>query len=156
MADNDFTIHWSKLLTKLSQDDAVLSNPAQLVKVLRHIADKVQATIPPPHSYLKPLPAELGGPETGWPYLLQRFPDVFDGINLSSEPYYHYLKKSQPKQDAQAIAHIKNPSQADVAEALFDDRTKTGGSYRRRILAALKATTTEQQANSPQNGKIAA
>ena len=156
MADNNFTTHWGKLLFKLSQDDAVLSNPKQLVKVLRHIADKVQATIPPPYSYLKPLPVELSSPETGWPYLLQRFPDVFDGITLSSEPYYHHLKKSRPMQDAQAIAHLKNPSQADVAEVLFDDRGKTGGSYRRRILAALDATTTRQQADYPQNGKKAA
>ena len=156
MADSNFTTYWGNLLLKLSQDDDVLGDPKQLVKVLRHIADKVQATIPPPRSYSKPLPVELSSPETGWPVLLARFPDVFEGITLSSEPYYRHLKKSQLKQDAQAIAHLKNPSQADVAGVLFDDRGKTGGSYRRRILAALDATTTSQQADYPQSGKKAA
>lgn len=53
-------------------------------------------------------------------------------------------------QDFQAIAHLKNPSQADVAEILFGDRTLTGGAYRRRILAAmelLRKTTTTGQNN---------
>ena len=156
MATEDFTTYWSKLLVRLSQDKDVLNNPHQLVKVLRHIADKVQQTIPPSVPYYKPLPPELDTPETGWPYLLARFPDVFDGITLSSEPYYSYLKKSRPQQDAQAIAHLNNPSQADVAEALFGDRGKTGGSYRRRILAALEATTTTQQADNPPNKQKAA
>jgi hypothetical protein len=48
----------------------------------------------------------------------------------------------QLSQDLQAIQGLINPSQADVAERLFGDRTKTGGSYRRRILAVLGATTT--------------
>lgn len=88
------------------------------------------------------MPEELKTPETGWPWLIARFPWLFDGIETSKEPYAHYLKKDQKQQDAQAISHLKNPSQADVAEVLFGDRTMTGGSYRRRILAAIAATTT--------------
>lgn len=105
----------------------------------------------------KPLPPELDDPYTAWPWLVDRFPWLFDGIDLHHEPYYHYLKAAQPKQDAALIAHLDNPSQADVAEVLFDDRTKTGGSYRRRILAALKQlTTTGEAADPPDTGKIAA
>ena len=48
----------------------------------------------------------------------------------------------QLSQDINAVRGLINPSQADIAERLFGDRTKTGGSYRRRILAVLGATTT--------------
>lgn len=48
----------------------------------------------------------------------------------------------QLSQDLEAVQGLVEPSQADVAERLFGDRTKTGGSYRRRILAVLGATTT--------------
>lgn len=48
----------------------------------------------------------------------------------------------QLQQDILAVKHLKNPSQADIAQALFGDRTKTGGAYRRRILAVMSATTT--------------
>lgn len=59
--------------------------------------------------------------------------------------------------DYQAISDLKNPSQADIAERLFGDRTLTGGAYRRRILAALellqKLTTTN---NNGQNSTTTA
>lgn len=48
----------------------------------------------------------------------------------------------QLQQDLQAVMGLKSPTQADVAELLFGDRQKTGGSYRKRILAVLGATTT--------------
>lgn len=88
------------------------------------------------------MPVELARPETAWPWLVSRFPWLFDGIDTAHEPYAHYLKKSQSQADADMIKHLQNPTQADVAEVLFGDRTKTGGAYRRRILAALNATTT--------------
>jgi len=48
----------------------------------------------------------------------------------------------QLQQDVEAVQGLKAPSQADIAEQLFGDRTKTGGAYRRRILAVMSATTT--------------
>ncbi len=48
----------------------------------------------------------------------------------------------QLSQDLEAVQGLIAPTQADIAERLFGDRTKTGGSYRRRILAVLGATTT--------------
>lgn len=48
----------------------------------------------------------------------------------------------QLEQDLQAAQGLSGASQADIAERLFGDRTKTGGSYRRRILAVMDATTT--------------
>lgn len=60
----------------------------------------------------------------------------------------------QLEKDLQAIQGLKDPSQADVAEALFGDRTRTGGSYRRRILAVLEAqktttTSSPERATTP-------
>lgn len=54
----------------------------------------------------------------------------------------------QLQQDLQAVAGLKSPTQADVAERLFGDRQKTGGAYRKRILAVLGATTTREDARS--------
>jgi len=51
----------------------------------------------------------------------------------------------QLQQDLEAVQGLISPSQADIAERLFGDRTKTGGSYRRRILAVLGATTTRAE-----------
>lgn len=48
----------------------------------------------------------------------------------------------QLKKDLEAVQGLAAPSQADIAERLFGDRQRTGGSYRRRILAVLGATTT--------------
>lgn len=60
---------------------------------------------------------------------------VLAGLEATGEDYQH-------QQDLQAVKHLKSPSQADIAQALFGDRTKTGGAYRRRILAVMSATTT--------------
>jgi hypothetical protein len=54
----------------------------------------------------------------------------------------------QLQQDLQAVQGLVGATQADIAERLFGDRTKTGGSYRRRILAVLGATTTSQQSTT--------
>lgn len=54
----------------------------------------------------------------------------------------------QLQQDLKAVAGLKSPTQADIAELLFGDRQKTGGSYRRRILAVLGTTTTREEARS--------
>ena len=51
----------------------------------------------------------------------------------------------QLQDDLQAVQGLVSPSQADIAERLFGDRTKTGGSYRRRILAVMGATTTRPE-----------
>ncbi|MCK6627838.1 MAG: hypothetical protein L6R45_22010 [Anaerolineae bacterium] len=54
----------------------------------------------------------------------------------------------QLQQDLQTVQGLENPTQADIAERLFGDRQKTGGAYRRRILAVLGATTTSIEAGS--------
>lgn len=51
----------------------------------------------------------------------------------------------QLQQDLQALQGLTWTSQADIAEHLFQDRTKTGGGYRRRILAVINATTTRPE-----------
>jgi hypothetical protein len=54
----------------------------------------------------------------------------------------------QLQQDLKAVNGLKSPTQADIAELLFGDRQKTGGAYRRRILAVMGATTTSSKAGS--------
>jgi hypothetical protein len=56
----------------------------------------------------------------------------------------------------QQVSHLQNPTQADIAEILFGDRTKTGGAYRRRILAAMSATTTSATGQDTQKQQMAA
>jgi hypothetical protein len=51
----------------------------------------------------------------------------------------------QLESDLRVVQDLVEPSQADIAERLFGDRTKTGGAYRRRILAVLDATTTRSE-----------
>ena len=103
---------------------------------------------------LREWPTELTTPESAWPYLLNRFPWLFADIDVNREPYAQYLRprRSQTETDRAAVAHLVNPTQADIAGALFGDRTKTGGAYRRRILAALDATTTGESADYAANG----
>lgn len=116
------------------------------------MADNNSSTSP----LTKPFPPEMNDPYTAWPWLLKHKPWIFDGIDVTREPYAHYLKHAQRSEDAQDIAHLVSPTQADVAEVLFGDRTKTGGSYRRRILAALEATTTNDLPDYPEIDDIAA
>ena len=161
MANHEFTTKYTKLIIQLTQDQQIMSNPKRLAFLLRYIASIVEKSKPPltPASptLLKPFPPELNDESTAWLWLLDNRPQLFDGIDLSKEPYYHHIKAAQQKQDARIVAQLEDPSQADVAEALFDDRTKTGGSYRRRILAALKAaTTTGDTATTPQKRQKAA
>jgi hypothetical protein len=133
-------------------------NRIELAEQLERIAAKLRSGTVSQQTgkILQDMPKELEQPETAWPWLVQRFPWLFSDIDTSREPYKQYLKSShhnsynapdfdlQLKQDLQAIAHLANPTQADVAEILFGDRLKTGGSYRRRILRVMQqiATTT--------------
>lgn len=136
-------------------DMLLVSSPTALCNQLRALIAVLETVTVAQRA--NQLPPELAEPETGWPFLVARFPWLFDGINLSAEPYASYLKGSQAGTDAALIRHLDNPTQADVAEVLFNDRTKTGGSYRRRILAALEAaTTTENNTTTPYQLKNAA
>lgn len=80
--------------------------------------------------------------------------------NVSFTPLKDNISNVQLENDLQAVKHLKQPSQADVAEILFGDRTKTGGSYRRRILAVLQklkiTTTSLEGVKTAQNARKAA
>lgn len=129
------------------------AHPDVLAAELRRLADMLEtSSVKDRHEKtvkreLAALPELLNGPETAWPWLVKRFPWLFDGIDLKNEPYASYLKIPQVEQDLNLLQPYRGRelSQADVAGLLFGDRTKTGGSYRRRILAvmdALNPTTT--------------
>lgn len=80
-------------------------------------------------------------PSEAWPWLLRRFPDVFDGINLSSEPYAHYLNLTHKRettrveqdQDLLIVARyfLAHLTLADISEALTGKREYGGAIYTR-------------------------
>lgn len=124
----------------------ILVGPApELAHQLRQIANAIE---PKSVAASLQLPPEMDDPYTAWPWLVKRYPWLFGDIDVSREPYSAYLKAAQPQADFETALDAGcdvSSSQADIAQALFDDRTKTGGSYRRRILAVknqLKNTTT--------------
>lgn len=90
----------------------------------------------------------------GWAGLVESAPAIKEAIEASQEATGARKTNVQVLDDLERVKIALGgspPSQADIAGVLFDDRTKTGGSYRRRILAvlnALKTTTT-----TPKTGK---
>lgn len=144
----------------------LIGAPADLAAELRRLADIIQpSSVKERHSRqvwqdLAKLPAVLDDPATAWPWLQQRFPWLFDGIELSREPYAHYFKSHQVRPELNQLEALRgtSASQADIAGVLFGDRNKTGGSYRRRILAALEwlATTTPPAALDPDQDELRA
>ncbi len=138
----------------------IFGHAQTLAAELRRLADLIEpgnVNLRHAQRISQEMPLVMATPETAWPWLVRRFPWLFNEIDTSREPYGHFLKQSQAEQDATKIAHLINPSQADVAQALFNDRTKTGGSYRRRILAAIETTTTAEHTDllSPAEKKAA-
>lgn len=77
--------------------------------------------------------------------------DVRTAVLSHSEALQGDLQLSQ---DLQAVKGLVGATQADIAERLFGDRTKTGGSYRRRILAVINATTTSQEAATTSRERV--
>lgn len=144
----------------------LIGHPSDLAAELRRLADVIEpSSVKERHEKqvkreLAELPAMLEQPETAWPWLVQRFPWLFDGIEVSKEPYASYLKSHQVRPDLAQLEALRGKvvSQADVAELLFGDRTKTGGSYRRRILAVMDqlTTTTPEATETDLDHKIAA
>ncbi|MCL4295227.1 MAG: hypothetical protein KJ077_05845 [Anaerolineae bacterium] len=141
----------------------IAARPEVLAAELRRLADLLEpSSVKQRHEKtvkreLAALPEMMTAPETAWPWLVQRFPWLFDGIDLRTEPYASYLKVPQVEKDLELLAAYRGRdlSQADVAGLLFGDRTKTGGSYRRRILAVMEAlnpTTTTSSEGYDQDG----
>lgn len=112
--------------------------------------DNLQSIFSPPRRVAGPGRSEFDRVLSMTPF------DVFRYFEQSSILYVHaddvrtvVLSHSeatgsdfQLSQDLEAVQGLISPSQADIAERLFGDRTKTGGAYRRRILAVINATTT--------------
>jgi hypothetical protein len=85
-------------------------------------------------------------PYIAWPMLVKRYPWIFDGIDLSKEPYAHYLKGrqssgpgSQLNQDLAKVAHLVDPRLADIAEVLTGSRQYGGSALVRRLKAVQEA-----------------
>lgn len=79
-------------------DDIIIGgDPAHLAATLRELADKIE-----PKSLKgaqaqtwRPMPKAMETKETGWPWLVENYPQIFDGIDVTREPYAQYLKPSQ-------------------------------------------------------------
>ncbi len=84
----------------------------------------------------------------GWANLVESAPAIKEAIEASQGATGEARTDVRVSNDLERVKSSlsgSQPSQADIAEVLFGERTKTGGSYRRRILAvldALKTTTT--------------
>jgi len=107
----------------------------------------------PGHAVLSMTPLDVVSYFEQSPVLAYMVDDVRTAVLQGSEATSSDL---QLKNDLQAIQGHSIKSGADIAQVLFGDRTKTGGSFRRRILAvqqALKITTTTTQAG-PTAGRM--
>lgn len=117
---------------------------------------------------IEQLPKVLARPETAWPFLVDRYPWLFADIgDLSSEPYYHFLKQAQDKKDAAALRpHVGELLDEDggrirgytrrAAEILFGDPDSNGGAYLTRIKKAMARLKTDSSTNSTTAEKPAA
>lgn len=138
----------------------VLGDPGALAAELRRLADMIEPTsVKERHKRevlrdLAQVPAVLENPKTAWPWLVARFPWLFDGIEVSREPYASYLRSGPADLALLEPYRGQTLSQADVAQILFADRTKTGGSYRRRILSALAFLDTTTSAEAADNDDL--
>ena len=95
------------------------------------------------------LPHVLKRPETAWPFLVGRFPWLFDGIDLNKEPYAHYLKRGQVSQDVEKLRPFVSDLIGDngdlirgytrrAAGVLFGDESLNGGQNLKRIKKAVE------------------
>lgn len=94
------------------------------------------------------LPEELARAETAWPWLVERFPWIFDGINTNTEPYATYLKSGGAAGADQYLAAVDHlgpgASLADISEAIYGERTYGGARYKtvKDVQTILNNTTT--------------
>lgn len=135
---------------------ALMGDASELIDLLRWLIEQIT---PPAsgwrqaHAVGRGLPTELADPETAWPYLVDRFPWLFDGIDTSREPYAQYLRKSAKTgqistlaADLQALG--ENPSLADISEIVFGSRYYSGSQY-----AQLKKIQSDLAVSSSSDGQ---
>ena len=147
----------------------LVGKPGVLAKKLRELADSIEpTTVKVAHAkkVVNELPDVLYDPYKAWPWLVERFPWLFDGISLSSEPYAHYLKSNGQRQPDQLIQDVKalRPYMSELfdedgsvqrgytrkaAALLFGDENANGGNYLRRIKAAMKVLMVEFTTTTP-------
>ena len=127
-----------------------------LASILRRLASELEPKISRRQNYAAQanVPAELASPETAWPYLVQRFPWLFEGIETGSEPYADYLKEHQLETDLERVADLgPEPALADLSERLFSERSYGGARYKylKKLQNRLKvASTPHRQAATEQ------
>jgi len=139
----------------------LIGNPLELAAKLREPAVKLEPHNGKPDAQIvNPLPDVLQDPNTAWPWLISRLPWLFDGINLATEPYAHYLKDSKQLADHQLSADVRalltcsdelfTPDgelqrgyTRKAAAVLFGDESLNGGNYLKRIKAAIEILQTK-------------
>jgi len=122
----------------------------ELAATLRLLADQLEPKIGRRRAYAiqNQIPDELADPETAWPFLVNRFPWLFDSIETGTEPYAQYLKESQLQQDLDRVADLgPEPALADLAERLYSERSYGGSRYKylKKLQNRLKSTSTPRR-----------
>ncbi len=149
-------------MTTSHRQIVLMGNPLELAAKLRELAAKLEPHNGKPDAQIvNSLPDLPPDPHTAWPWLVSRLPWLFDGINLSAEPYAHYLKDSTQQADNQLSADVQallNCSDdlftpdgtlqrgytRKAAAVLFGDESLNGGNYLKRIKAAIETLQTQQ------------
>lgn len=121
-----------------------------LATILRSLANQLEPQVSRRRAYSvgQALPEELTSPETAWPFLVQKFPWLFDGIEVGKEPYANYLKESQLENDLERVADLgPEPALADLSERLFSERSYGGSRYKylKKLQNRLKGASTPRR-----------
>ena len=121
-----------------------------LAAILRSLANQLEPQVSRRRAYAlsQALPEELASKKTAWPYLIKRYPWLFEGIDTGSEPYANYLKESQLENDLERVADLgPEPALADLSERLFSERSYGGSRYKylKKLQNRLKGASTPRR-----------
>lgn len=95
----DALYHGSAFIKISAQGDYIMlaATKAEMIGELKRLLRTLEVSTIEQVRQAQALPVELYKAETAWPWLIERFPWIFDGISVKSEPYASYLK-SGPSQ----------------------------------------------------------
>lgn len=74
----------------------LVANRVEMIGELKRLLRTLEVSTIEQVRQAQALPVELYKAETAWPWLINNFPWLFDGINIRSEPYARYTKYIKP------------------------------------------------------------
>ncbi len=137
----------------------IYGNAKTLAAELRRLAEIIEpGSVRQRHGQRisKEMPEAMIKPETAWPWLVKRFPWLFNEIDTSREPYAHYLKtsKSNDIEIVLATGCDANSSLADISQALTNERYYSGQGYKRVKAVQQLLQTSSSPAEKPHNNDL--